>query len=170
MNTELTRPAACQSKRRDIADYDGGVRIRIPSSGGVALIVLTVLGGSPAAATPGTKHLARFQIPSHNIGCILAGGTARCDLKHRTYKLPTRPKSCTHIVDFGRGVEVDKTGAAHIVCAGDTALNPRDTVLPYSSSDRYGIFICQSQTAGVTCTNTTNGHGFFVSTRSYRLF
>jgi hypothetical protein len=134
-----------------------------------ALLVATAAFAVASVADASTHHLSEFQSPSHNIGCVLVGGSARCDIRHRTYTLPPRPKSCPHVVNFGQGVFVAGSGTGRIVCAGDTALNAGH-VLAYGSSDTFGRFACTSATTGVTCTNTHNGHGFFISIQSYRLF
>ncbi len=128
------------------------------------------VAGAAVATSAATKHQSEFKTPTHNIGCALIGGEARCDIDHRSYTLPPRPKSCPHIVNFGQGLFVGKSGKGRIVCAGDTARNPSAPTLSYGSTDRYGIFSCESESNGVTCTNTHDGHGFFISIQSYRLF
>jgi hypothetical protein len=134
------------------------------------LLVAGAAFGVAATADASTHHLSQFLSPSHNIGCVLIGGSARCDILHRTYHLPPRPKSCPHVVNFGQGVFVAESGKGRIVCAGDTARIPGSRVLAYGSSDTFGRFACTSATSGMTCTNTHNGHGFFISIQSYRLF
>ena len=137
---------------------------------GLAAVVAAPVAGAPVATSAVTKHGSEFKTPTHNIGCSLLGGQARCDIGHRSYALPPRPKSCPHIVNFGQGLFVGKSGKGRIVCAGDTVMDPGAPVLAYGSSDRFGAFACKSETNGVTCTNTRNGHGFFISIQSYRLF
>jgi hypothetical protein len=43
-------------------------------------------------------------------------------------------------------------------------------VLPYGSYSRIGDLACHSAEDGVTCMNEPDGHGFFISRQSYRLF
>jgi hypothetical protein len=74
------------------------------------------------------------------------------------------------VVDFGQGVAVAPTGRARIVCAGDTARDPRFPPLAYGSDSVRAGFICQSRMQGMTCRNLGSGHGFFISAQSYRLF
>jgi len=123
---------------------------------------------APASSSP-PVHLTTFQAPSTNIGCVLAGGTARCDIRSRSWSPPARPASCPSVVDFGQGIEVGKSGSAAFVCAGDTALNPGGSVLAYGQDSRVGPFLCQSRTSGLTCMNTNTGHGFALSLRRYSL-
>ena len=142
---------------------------------GVVLGLVVCVSTSAAAlgavaSSAAVKHGVGFRTPTHNIACDLRYGQARCDIRHRTYTLPARPKACPHIVDFGQGLFVGKSGKGRIVCAGDTVYDPSLPVLAYGSTDRYGAFSCASNTDGVTCTNTRTGHGFFLSIQSYRLF
>ncbi len=123
---------------------------------------------APASSSP-PVHLTTFQTPSTNIGCVLAGGAARCDIRSRSWSPPGRPASCPSVVDFGQGVEVGKSGSAAFVCAGDTALNPGGSVLAYGQDSRVGPFLCQSRTSGLTCMNTNTGHGFTLSLQRYSL-
>lgn len=54
------------------------------------------------------------------------------------------------------------------MCAGDTTLNAKATVLAYGSEARVGGTTCVSREAGITCTNGA-GHGFTISVGRYRL-
>ena len=99
---------------------------------------------------------------------MLVGGFARCDIANRSWTPPPKPASCP--LDYGQGVEVGRSGSGHLVCAGDTALNAQATPLGYGQASRVGPISCVSATTGMTCTNTGNGHGFFISDQSYRTF
>ena len=57
----------------------------------------------------------------------------------------------------------------HVVCAGDTALDPSASALAYGTASRVGGSECVSRTDGVTCVNRS-GHGFFISVQSYQVF
>ena len=125
---------------------------------------------TPSANPPvAVLHVASFQSPSGNIGCIVASGTARCDIKQRSWRPPARPASCPSQVDFGQGLEVGASGPGRLVCAGDTALNPSAHRLAYGTRSEVGSLRCDSASSGVTCTNTSTGHGFFISAGSYRI-
>jgi uncharacterized protein DUF6636 len=115
-------------------------------------------------------HTATFKSPTGNIGCMIIAGTARCDIKQRTWSPPPTPKSCPPIVNFGQGLIVTTTGPGHRVCAGDTTLDPSATPLAYNSDTVTGGFQCQSRQTGMTCTNTSTGRGFFISAQTYRTF
>jgi hypothetical protein len=128
--------------------------------------LLTIAVAAPA----GAETIASFQSPSHNIGCVVGSSYgARCDIAHRSWKPPARPKSCPSFTGYGQGLIVGKTGPGHVICAGDTALT-QGGVLAYRHSRSVGRFTCTSQTSGMTCRNRRTGHGFFLSKDSYRLF
>lgn len=120
-----------------------------------------------AFAVPAVAQAGPFQSPSGNIGCYIAKSGVRCDIDKRSWKPPPKPAYCD--VDWGQGVAVDKHGKAGIVCAGDTTLH-QGPVLPYGRSVSKGRFRCVSKSSGMRCVNRHNGHGFFLSRESYRLF
>jgi hypothetical protein len=132
---------------------------------------LTLAGGGAAAgAAPAPRHLSFFASPSRNISCLIIDATARCDITARSWSPPRRPASCPKIVDFGQGLIVGATGAAGLVCAGDTVMNPSARTLAYGQADVIGTLRCTSALSGVTCASTRTGHGFFISRQGYRLF
>jgi len=101
---------------------------------------------------------------------VIVAGTARCDLRQRSWSPPARPKSCPNVVDFGQGLIVSSSGPGQLVCAGDTALDPSAPTLPYGTDTVVGGFRCASRTTGMTCTNASDGHGFFIARETYRIF
>jgi hypothetical protein len=139
----------------------------------------TTTSGQATAASPSpshpvaagvTVHLTTFRTPSSNIGCVLLGGIARCDIRQRSWSPPPRPAACTTIVDFGQGLALGRSGAARFVCAGDTALDPRAAVLAYGNTSRVGPYSCTSRVSGMTCRNLASGHGYFISRQRYAIF
>ncbi|MGZ4173239.1 MAG: DUF6636 domain-containing protein [Solirubrobacteraceae bacterium] len=100
---------------------------------------------------------------------MIIAGTARCDIRHHSWSLPPRPATCPNVVDFGQGLIVESSGAGRLVCAGDTTFDPSAQILPYGTETDIGRFRCTSATSGMTCLNTSTGHGFFLSAQSYRL-
>jgi hypothetical protein len=160
-------------------------------SGGSKTVVKTVTGSQPSPAnttttpaepttqsasqpqpTPGRSalHLAFFRSPSANIGCVIAEGIARCDIRNRNWSPPPRPRSCYGDTGYGQGLIVGTTGRAHFVCAGDTALDPNGRALPYGRDSRVPGFTCHSATDGITCRSTRTGRGFFLNRERYRIF
>ena len=127
--------------------------------------------GLTAAGTAAAEKLVSFNSPSGNIGCIVGSSYgARCDIRNKDWSRGPRPKGCPKIVDWGQGLIVGKTGKGHLVCAGDTALSNGGPKLAYGKSRTVGRFKCTSRPSGMTCKNTNNGHGFFLSKQKYRVF
>ena len=153
----------------------GGSKASTSSSTSTATSTTTTPPSSSATtrATTSTTRppdlaIGAFQTPTGNIGCVVASGIARCDIKQHTWTPPPKPASCN--LDYGNGLTLDVQGPARVSCAGDTVLDPSARVLPYGQRTRQGSIVCDSEQAGVTCTNETNTHGFFLSSGSYRLF
>jgi hypothetical protein len=109
-----------------------------------------------------------FQTPSHNIGCVYASSPAnlRCDIRTGLKPPPHKPRGCMN--DWTFGYQMGLRGRSSTVCAGDTVFSPGARVVKYGSAFRRGAFRCNSQRAGLRCTNAS-GHGFFLSRQhSYR--
>jgi hypothetical protein len=136
-------------------------------AGAVLTATLAVLVAVPALAAAPSPF---FASPSRNIGCVILGGTARCDIRQRSWHPPARPSSCPQVVDFGQGLEVARSGRARVVCAGDTSIDPRAPILAYGRSIARDGLVCASAPTGITCRSTRTGHGFFISRQRYRLF
>ena len=134
-----------------------------------AVIAAFVLAPSAVAST-----VVQFRTPSGNIGCAYSSGltgaeapTVRCDIRSRLRPAPRQPHSCP--LDYGDSIEVSRSGAARLVCHGDTAIDPHSRVLAYGRAFRRGGLTCLSQSIGLRCTNRA-GHGFFLSRESWRTF
>ena len=133
-----------------------------------ALIVVLAL----ALAAPAEAILVQFRTPSANIGCMFSsepgrgGPYLRCDILSGLKPKPARPKGCT--LDWSFGYQMNATGRARTVCAGDTAVNRRARAVRYGSKWSRGGFACTSRRTGLRCKNRS-GHGFLLSKRhSYR--
>ena len=131
-----------------------------------AVLALTIAGSA------GASVVVSFRTPSGNIGCTFASGLAgvsvslRCDIRSGLRPMPPRPRSCE--LDWGYGYSMGRTGRAHVVCAGDTALIPKSRVLRYGNAWSRAGFTCRSRVKGLRCVNRS-GHGFFLSrAHSYR--
>lgn len=114
---------------------------------------------SSAGAAP-LPDFMQFRTPSGNIGCAYAATSLRCDIRSGIPHPPPRPKNCD--LDWGGGYAMNATGPATVMCAGDTAIEPSSTVIPYGTTWHRGAFSCTSQPAGLRCTNASR-HGFFLS-------
>ena len=56
---------------------------------------------------------------------------------------------------------MSQTGAATVVCAGDTAMGGTK-IIPYGTTWRHNGFACSSSRNGLRCTNRS-GRGFFIA-------
>jgi hypothetical protein len=130
---------------------------------------VTATTAVPRPTAGGNHGPHYFETPSHNIGCFVSAHDARCDVRRHSWSPPPEPKYCIKAgVDWGGGLAVGPH-RAEFVCAGDTTLGG-PAVLGYRHTTQRGSIVCASARAGMTCTNGANGHGFFVSRDSYRLF
>lgn len=116
--------------------------------------------------------------PSGHIGCafeapLTATGTpggdwgVRCDVNDAAWKVIV-PKNCHG--GYGDSVDLGRRTAA-LDCHGDTVIGsvPHQRQLPYGGTARFHDLTCMSAVAGMTCRNSA-GHGFVVSSETYRLF
>lgn len=118
-----------------------------------------------AAAAP----VRQFWSPSGGITCFLSPVAAVCEAADHTWDLPPKPADCD--LDWGGMVEVRKTGAAAVVCAGDTGFGvPPSRTLAYGDALAAGDFRCTSARAGMTCENRATKHGFTVSRAAYTAY
>jgi len=117
------------------------------------------------SSEPRSQGPRHFRTPSGNIGCYLDAGGARCDISRRSWNPPPAPASCE--LDYGQGLTLGRDGAG-FVCAGDTTLGA-PAILPYGAAAQRGSFRCESEEAGVTCTDVGGAAGFFISRQSYRI-
>jgi hypothetical protein len=123
-------------------------------------------GGTPEATKTVTK-LTGFTSPSGNIGCLIDRKSVRCDIAKRDWNPPKAPASCK--LDYGQGITLTAGAAPEFVCAGDTALGGGEE-LAYGESIAAGLLRCESEEAGMTCTDSETGRGFTIAQEAYELF
>jgi hypothetical protein len=160
--TVVTKTVTQQQSTGSTSGTSSGATTSAP-----ATTATTTTTTTPAVTT---VHIDFFRTPTANIGCAIAGGTARCDIRTRNWSPPPHPASCPNIVDYGQGLIVGGSGRGTFVCAGDTALDPTGPVVAYGQTSVVGDFACASASSGVTCRNTATGHGFQISREGYQLF
>lgn len=124
--------------------------------------IVTVTNVSTVTAPAAADHdYARFQMPSHNVGCGLSSGVLRCDILSGLQPEPT--KACE--LDW-TGVVLETQGAAQPECAGDTVYDASSPVLQYGETwSREGL-TCLSLESGLECRNN-GGHGFKLARASW---
>lgn len=128
--------------------------------------VETTAGTETVPAGPRKEGPSFFSTPSKNIACHVGVDAARCDINERSWKPTPAPEPCE--LDYGQGIVLQSSGA-EFVCAGDTTLGAPAT-LDYGQVSQRGLIRCESEEDGVTCSNTENGAGFFISRESFRIF
>jgi hypothetical protein len=124
--------------------------------------VVTVTNVSTVTAPVAADHdYARFQMPSHNVGCGLNSGVLRCDILSGLEPEPT--KACE--LDW-TGVVLETQGAAQPECAGDTVYDASSPVLHYGETWSRDGMTCVSLESGLECRNN-GGHGFKLARASW---
>jgi hypothetical protein len=149
------------------------VKTRTARFSAQAAVALAVVAGAPAAHADTDYQF--FQSPSGNIACLLGTvsengvlrATAGCQVGEHTFAAPPRPGACAG--GWGDSVVVTQGRPASMQCHTDTLLPSNDPVLPYGHSRSAGPITCESELSGMTCTDTTTGHGFSLLRDGYRL-
>jgi hypothetical protein len=124
----------------------------------------------------------QFASPLGNIRCILNGQDARlplamCQIGDHTYAVApglARDQNggpCPPGSDLGRDFRLDQGQTAYVTCTY-SAIGSGFGVWPplaYGQTRSLGAITCDSQPAGITCTDSGTGHFFRVSPESYQL-
>jgi hypothetical protein len=105
-----------------------------------------------------------FQMPSRNIGCLVAEGFLRCDILSGLTPEPARECELDWV-----GLVLGAMSAAEPTCAGDTAYDQRARILAYGRTWKRGGFTCESRTIGLRCTNAA-GDGFSLARAGWSTF
>ncbi|MEV6773804.1 DUF6636 domain-containing protein [Nocardia sp. NPDC051030] len=127
--------------------------------------------GLPAATAQAAESVT-FQAPSGNIACVIASdgsgaGLVRCDIGTFTYVPTAAPADCH--VKYGHTLEISRTDGVGFSCAHDTMIGSSYSVLNYGQTIRNGSIECSSDVSGITCTDTSTRHYFYVSRQDYRM-
>lgn len=107
---------------------------------------------------------ASLRTPTGNIGCdFTVDGRAGCAVHEQDWK----PAD-----DGYMWVALDAPAGPTTRLQNDVPDSawPGVTVLQYGRSATFGSFACTSAFEGLTCWNTTTGHGAFMSRQEYRPF
>jgi len=143
------------------------------------LLLFSALLASAAAEAPAKRSSGLFKTPSGKIFCQWGtGGSPRAFVECgvTTGLKPPLPKTdpaCKHLDYVGNRIGLSVTGRAQPVpCAGDAgpfADPAHSALLRYGKTLSAGGLTCSEKTSGLTCKNR-DGHGFFMSLRSWRTF
>lgn len=143
----------------------------------LTVAVLSSAVAFAAGATPfglSTAHadtIKAFQTPSGNIACTggdADGGDVACDIAEHSWTPPPRPPDC-HLGGWGDRFSLHHGQAPVMRCHGDTLRVPGLAVLDYGQTIVLGAITCDSQTTGMTCTDTSTGDFFVMSRDTYEL-
>jgi hypothetical protein len=151
------------------------------------ITTLAAIATAPVAATIALPAIAHaddtitFQSPSGNIRCDMFASTntqppvALCQIWDHTYAAsPGSARDggpCPSDTDVGSDVRLDQGKPAYFTCtysALNSGVGPWPT-LDYRQTRSLGTITCDSETSGITCTDTGSGHFFRVSRESYQL-
>lgn len=132
--------------------------------------ILAILAAT--AAGPAAADVFMFATPSGNIQCSVGvsaeSADVQCSIVERSGPPPMpRPMACAS--GWGHSFILLERGPVQMVCGPEpTRLSLQDTA-PYGETGRFGDITCQSERTGFSCRNA-DGHGFFLSRRSQRVF
>ena len=137
-------------------------------------------------ALPATAHAdadyQQFQSPSGDIRCLINGRDApapiaMCQIRDFTYAVPPGlPKDqnggpCPPGSALGRDFRLDQGTSGYMTCTYSALASGFGDwpTLDYGQSRSFGAITCDSETSGVTCTDTSTGHFLEVSRESYQV-
>ena len=134
---------------------------------------VTVTKTPPPAPAPAAAHYTgtgAFQSPSGNITCALFsyGGddSVQCEVAEHDWVAPPKEPGC-HL-NWGSRFLLNQPAGALFACYGQDLPAPERT-LNYGSTWSVGTITCDSESVGMTCTDSSTGHYFFVSRQTWRL-
>ncbi len=110
-------------------------------------------------------------MPSRNIACAyvadreFGGPFLRCDLLSG---LRPKPSGRCREGDWA-AISLAPRSKARPICISDTVYDKRAPILAYGRKWIRGGFTCYSKRIGLSCSNH-NGHGFFLSRQSWRVY
>jgi hypothetical protein len=142
--------------------------------GMIAAVAIAAAATSlPLAAIARADVHYEFQSPSGNIGCDLYAGSdgtgiAHCEIRDQTWVIAAPVPNCgsnpggwQFSLDQGKGPGLGYS------CAAGTLSQPGLATLDYGQTRSAGAITCDSEPAGMTCTDTGNGDYFRLSPESY---
>lgn len=142
------------------------------------LVVACAACLAASASADSSSRLPGFRSPSGNISCLFLGGapaTLLCKIARADYakQLQDRCMGPTGAGVDWHGFELSAARKGAIVCSGGALYPGKDrpsyVTLPYGKTWRQKMFSCSSRVTGVNCSNP-NGHGFFLSRQTWRVW
>ena len=139
-----------------------------PGTGGP--VALAPPDQSPVLAVDASPYsaggdYATFNSPSGAIRCGVAPTGARCSIASFTFSPPPMPAGQACSSPWGSVLDLSDQGSGTIGCRDAAGLGGR--VLEYGTSLTEGRYTCESRSTGMTCTDGSTGHFFWVSSGAY---
>ena len=133
-----------------------------------ATVAAAIAIPATAQADPDYPNGQSFQSPSGNVGCSLSPDRASCEIKNYTWFIPPPPD---YFVGGRGNIFILARGSAPVagVWHSDHQFPDGSPTLDYGQSRTAGTITCDSESAGVTCTDSSTGHFFRVSRESYQV-
>jgi Family of unknown function (DUF6636) len=149
-----------------------GQTIQIPT---LALIATATVAATFALAAPAHADVNfNFHSPSGNIYCAMhadGDGKSRttCITADHTWVAPPRSPDCSADQRWGDALSLYQ-GSAGFQCYRRLPDDPTaGQTLNYGQTLANGTITCESEPAGMTCTDTSTGHFFRLARESYQL-
>jgi hypothetical protein len=141
-----------------------------PPSGTPSGAGRSVVDDRPLYVDAETAEL-RFRSATGNIRCAFGSdndlGYGSCQVREHTFALPSDLRcAAADVVEIG--LDDNDGPGAEVRCAPFRAGDER--ALPYGHALEIGGLRCDSDEAGMTCTDLGTRRGFFLSRASYRVF
>ena len=136
----------------------------------LAGMALPLMGSSTAISR--ADPYESFQSPSHNVYCAIGHlydtAYAECEVVDHTWAAPPRPATdCTGV--FGDRIILPAGVAPVWRCHSSTLKDDGAAVLGYGGMRSVDTISCESEAAGVRCTDSDTGHYFVLSRDNFEL-
>lgn len=139
---------------------------------GLFMRFLSLLAASLMCPIAANADVFTFETPSENIQCSVgleAGfSDISCTIINRSgpFAFP-KPAACAG--SWGHVFEMNNRGPVRMACGPFSRDKSAFDKAEYGVTGRFGGFVCESATTGLTCRNE-DGHGFSLSRRSQKVF
>lgn len=124
-------------------------------------------------ATPATADVWSFATPSNNIECWVGEDFEGSDLECTIFQkggVPPAPRPAGCSAGWGHVYSMREHGFVEMSCENVApAGTGAQSVADYGVTGQFGGFTCFSSRQGLECRNL-DGHGFFLSRASQRVF
>ncbi|KZR80190.1 hypothetical protein PMIT1342_02137 [Prochlorococcus marinus str. MIT 1342] len=120
------------------------------------ILLISAISSSSPAVGQELQRWRFFHTPSKNIWCVYSnpGESLRCDVMNHAWKSWGRDNGGC----FGHSFYLDNPGKSYAGYTSDSLKGSSEsTVLKYGQRIKLDSTICESETTGLTCKNTSGG-------------